>query len=153
MFTNLVLILTAAVLSYSSSEDCSTEDSPCGKFETLNTCSSPCAIPATCDFPYPSTTSDTCIERCDTVCECIPEYVKINENGPCIKTEDCPNKNRCGVNEVIGCVHCCEVTCLDLNKCDEVICPTVCIEGCTCRKGFVLDRPNGTCVPITQCSE
>ena len=92
-----------------------------------------------------------CILKCVEGCFCQDGYVR-DDNGDCILREDCPTTSSptCdGENfEYTLCGSYCPPSCDNLF--DFIICPSVCIEGCFCKTGYVLNT-NGECILPNEC--
>lgn len=115
----------------------------CSKAHEFYTdCGSAC--PISCAEPSITFCTDQCVQGCF----CEDGYVRdFNEN--CVLLEDCP-KIDCSENEVYsicganGCQNTCE------NPDMSQLCDGLCIPGCICAEGYVLDG-NGACVSLDQC--
>uniref|UniRef100_A0A182NIS5 TIL domain-containing protein n=1 Tax=Anopheles dirus TaxID=7168 RepID=A0A182NIS5_9DIPT len=120
----------------------------CGENAEYNECGTAC--PETCDTPFPNT--KLCINKCVPGCFCKDGYV-LNENGECILRcqSSClppPPPTECGENEVYSeCGTACRATC---DKPEPGICFDLCVEGCFCKEGYVLNE-NNECVLPCQC--
>jgi len=115
----------------------------CGLNQHYESCGTTC--PLTCDnYDDPPL---TCVQMCNPGCHCDEGYV--NDDGRCVKPEQCPQKV-CGENERYAeCGSACPLTCDNyLNP--PKICPAMCVSGCQCEKGFVKAR-DGRCVKPEEC--
>nr|QRN45218.1 zonadhesin-like 1 [Tineola bisselliella] len=108
------------------------------------------ACPASC-----SNYNNTCLActlQCVQGCFCKPDYV-LNENGDCIRPEDCPRD--CGVNEYWDW---CPPTCPPHQNCSVIwskfSCsgdnPDCCAPQCRCYDGYYRND-NGKCVTVKEC--
>ncbi|KAF5285388.1 hypothetical protein FQR65_LT13240 [Abscondita terminalis] len=90
-----------------------------------------------------------CPQACIEGCSCKKGYVWTENLTECIPDCDCPIK--CGPNQVFeqcsdnACKRTCE------NKDHQIICPAVCLEGCSCKQGYVWNEDLTTCIPIDSC--
>nr|WHN38850.1 Zon4A-L [Andraca theae] len=83
-------------------------------------------------------------------CICKEGYVW-NDKGICIPMKKCPS---CGgdPNAVSGCGNC-NLLCSNYDK-GPIMCPAICnINGCDCRKGYILDEITGKCVLPKDCTK
>ena len=90
-----------------------------------------------------------CILVCIAKCVCIDGYV-LDNNGNCILPTECSSdRTTCTEpnTEYTPCGSSCEPTCRFRRP---RICPTVCIEGCKCKKGYIRND-QGNCVHPVQC--
>lgn len=87
-------------------------------------------------------------------------YIRKSENSvECILEEQCPRiatpkpHRRCGrFAEWSDCASYCPPNCKDLQSPDPIMCPAVCVKGCTCIQGYIrrnLRDPN--CYPNSIC--
>ncbi|KAF5274493.1 hypothetical protein FQR65_LT16963 [Abscondita terminalis] len=90
-----------------------------------------------------------CPQACIEGCSCKKGYVWTENLTECIPDCDCPIK--CEPNQVFeqcsdnACKRTCE------NKDHQIICPAVCLEGCSCKQGYVWNEDLTTCIPIDSC--
>ncbi|CAH0674072.1 unnamed protein product [Spodoptera exigua] len=116
---------------------------------TLTLCPTPC--PSTCADPNAG--SRPCIEIClPEDCQCNPGYV-LNEDGKCIKPEDCGTPETCDgdPNAMFSeCPSPCQASCdnPDTNQ----PCIRKCLpSGCVCKPGFIRKKKNGECIKQSSC--
>ncbi|GIX68938.1 zonadhesin [Caerostris extrusa] len=110
--------------------------------EEFKECGSSC--PITCDnLAHPPT---TCSLPCTRGCFCKPGFVR-GPDGKCCLPSSCPIV--CGANEEFkDCGSGCPATCS--NSTTQRLCPSTCVKGCFCRKGFVRG-PTGKCIVPQSC--
>ncbi|XP_055949174.1 zonadhesin-like isoform X5 [Argiope bruennichi] len=90
-----------------------------------------------------------CIALCVPGCFCKQGLIR-NEQGECVKPEDCP-QNTCGEDEEYrDCGSACPPTCSDLGR--NQICTQQCVPGCFCREGLVRNE-EGECVEPEDCPQ
>ncbi|XP_035227821.1 zonadhesin-like, partial [Stegodyphus dumicola] len=110
----------------------------CGINEEYNNCGTAC--PATCSRPNP-----VCTKQCVRGCVCKKGYIR-NDNGICIRREQCPN-GICGKNEEYNdCGTACPPTCSNPDR----ICIDKCVSGCFCKKGYIRNDRH-VCIPRKDC--
>ncbi|KAF5294992.1 hypothetical protein FQA39_LY13302 [Lamprigera yunnana] len=118
----------------------------CRENQEWNKCGSPCK--KNCSN-YNDTTA--CTLPCHSGCFCKEGYVWNKHETECKPVTSCPNRNlKCEHNQVWeSCSdNACKTTCgnRDVHK----SCPT-CIEGCSCKPGFVWNDELTGCVPEREC--
>eukprot|EP00486_Rosalina_sp_Unknown_P002764 CAMPEP_0201577772 /NCGR_PEP_ID=MMETSP0190_2-20130828/24271_1 /ASSEMBLY_ACC=CAM_ASM_000263 /TAXON_ID=37353 /ORGANISM="Rosalina sp." /LENGTH=654 /DNA_ID=CAMNT_0048010147 /DNA_START=54 /DNA_END=2018 /DNA_ORIENTATION=- len=123
----------------------------CGDNEEYNECSSYC--PESCTRPSGFT---ACPAICGPArCECMDGYVR-NEFAECVLPDDCPTTMTptcLGENkEYDTCGSYCPKSCNNLLYFDTIACVDMCVEGCFCKDGYVLDI-EGNCVMEEDCDE
>ncbi|XP_078669843.1 zonadhesin-like [Branchiostoma floridae x Branchiostoma belcheri] len=112
----------------------------CPPHSTWDDCGSAC--PTTCDSLG---TNVICPEICVSGCACDGGYVL--NNGRCIPEEQC-GRTECPPHSTWDdCGLACPTTCDNLGT--DILCPRICIAGCACDDGYVLN--NGSCIPEEQC--
>jgi hypothetical protein len=92
-----------------------------------------------------------CTEQCVQGCFCNKGYVK-DRNGRCVRLSDCkPRKPRCYRPNTVYkfCGTRCPLTCSTLNH--PPPCTKECVQGCFCRRGYVLSHPRGRCIRKSRC--
>ncbi|XP_078588087.1 cysteine-rich motor neuron 1 protein-like isoform X2 [Branchiostoma floridae x Branchiostoma japonicum] len=112
----------------------------CPAHSTWNPCGSAC--PTTCETLG---TNVICPEICVPGCTCDDGYVL--NNGSCVLQDQCGETECPAHSSWDWCGLACPTTCENLGT--NVICPKICIAGCTCDDGHVLN--NGSCIPEDQC--
>ncbi|XP_078511484.1 mucin-6-like [Lissotriton helveticus] len=107
-----------------------------------STCVPPCR--RTCDDVAKLLDDKPCPTNCSAGCFCKPGYV-LNYN-QCMPEKNCT----CPENAEYSCRKC-ERTCEDVTRIGRPpkICPMICILGCECKQGYVLEA--GKCIPEAQC--
>ncbi|KAI8485102.1 hypothetical protein Bbelb_372080 [Branchiostoma belcheri] len=112
----------------------------CPAHSSWDRCGSAC--PTTCDSLG---TNVICPAVCVPGCACDGGYVL--NNGSCIPEEQC-GRTECPPHSTWDdCGSACPTTCDNLGT--DILCPRVCIAGCACDGGYVLN--NGSCIPEEQC--
>ncbi|KAB0800118.1 hypothetical protein PPYR_07998 [Photinus pyralis] len=89
-----------------------------------------------------------CDSECIPGCSCQPGFVWDSTRSHCISVEECP---KCGPDQVwekCSDNHC-KRTCINLIF--YMTCAPSCIEGCSCREGFVWTDEKTSCIPVEQC--
>ncbi|KAJ8732169.1 hypothetical protein PYW08_014899 [Mythimna loreyi] len=123
----------------------------CPKNEVYSTCINSDCGPQKCSqlgYPIPCRRIDPAF--CTKGCVCKEGYVR-DANGTCIPKEKCPS---CGddPNAVSGCGNNCGRLCSNYNSTEPIFCPEICnLNGCDCKKGFVLDESTGKCILPSKC--
>ncbi|RVE54612.1 hypothetical protein evm_000733 [Chilo suppressalis] len=107
----------------------------------------------TCAVPNPQNCPDAQPAKSNIDgCQCQRGYILSNENGKCIRIEECPENQGCNgdPNAVVKeCPSACPSTCSspDNNNCKRA-CASV---GCQCAPGYLRPDPDGKCIPVGQC--
>lgn len=99
-------------------------------------------------MPCPRTCNDTevCIEMCRPGCAC-PSVAPIDlGNNTCGTLQDC-SPEQCPSNQVFSDCGGCPITCSN----PTVICPMICLPGCTCPPELPILLENGTCATLADC--
>ncbi|XP_035220585.1 zonadhesin-like isoform X2 [Stegodyphus dumicola] len=123
-------------------EQCPKEEK-CGKDEVFSECGSAC--PPSCANKDKQT---PCTLQCVKGCFCKRGLVR-NENGQCVRPEECPKQEKCGKDEVYqDCGPACPLFCANKDK--PTPCTLQCVSGCFCKSGYIRND-NGLCIPIEQC--
>ncbi|CAH1105971.1 unnamed protein product [Psylliodes chrysocephalus] len=104
-------------------------------------------------------------QECKPGCVCNPGFILDPEEGRrCIPISQCPkidltsfkrDRDNCMVNShPLQCRSCCAPpTCVTKVIPNCQICPAICVPGCSCHPGFILDKPKGRCIRIDQCPQ
>ncbi|XP_065158674.1 zonadhesin-like [Atheta coriaria] len=88
-------------------------------------------------------------KNCKPGCACRDGYLE-NANGNCVLPADCDSKINCSgldPNSEFSLCGTCRRSCDDKSP----ICDAKCHIGCFCKKGYVLDKPDGKCIPEKSC--
>ncbi|XP_066276590.1 cysteine-rich motor neuron 1 protein-like isoform X1 [Branchiostoma lanceolatum] len=112
----------------------------CPAHSSWNQCGSAC--PTTCDNLG---TNVICPEVCVPSCTCDDGYVL--KDGNCILEDQCGGTECPAHSSWDPCGLACPTTCDNLGT--NILCPRICIAGCACDDGYVLN--NGSCIPEDQC--
>ncbi|KAK9872465.1 hypothetical protein WA026_017934 [Henosepilachna vigintioctopunctata] len=141
MLVNVVCILSiicVLVSTYSIPKICRRNEE---WVEKINLC------PPTCQSENPKCVINSLIHP--PGCQCLPGYKYLSDDSRvCVKSSDCPAKceqrhtewNHCGSKCPITCEHPYERGCF-----------LVCVQGCFCKKGYVLDETKNECVLLEHC--
>ncbi|XP_028133501.2 chymotrypsin inhibitor Ani s 6-like [Diabrotica virgifera virgifera] len=78
-----IMILCAFVIFVIVQIQC--QEDGCGPHERRVECKSCCKVP-TCQQKVPPKCNRICLQVCFPGCECLPGYIRLRENGPCVKT-------------------------------------------------------------------
>ncbi|XP_031339683.1 zonadhesin-like [Photinus pyralis] len=120
-------------------------DKLCGKNEELSNCANP-ACRKTCQNRGET---KVCAQICQKGCVCKDGYIWDEDRAECVLESECPEE--CGENEVF--MVCsdilCRTTCKNFGK--TVICPKICVPGCSCKPGFIWDELQRKCVRRSHC--
>ncbi|XP_048003668.1 zonadhesin-like isoform X3 [Leguminivora glycinivorella] len=123
--------------------------------EVWNPCPSACLRENCDDVNDQPTTCNTLVHNCDPRCICTEGHFR-NASGICVPAEECPNfqpKSCDDPNaERVECAPdpSCRSTCSTPNPSKP--CKLNCaIDNCVCKRGFVLSKKGGKCIPVNQC--
>ncbi|XP_050562712.1 zonadhesin-like isoform X4 [Spodoptera frugiperda] len=112
----------------------------------------PSACQATCDNPD---TNQPCVRKClPSGCVCKPGFIREKKNGKCIKQSSCPVDNGCNGDKNATETQCgsgCPITCVNRFKENNIVCPAVCLPGCSCKEGYIYTDVGGVCVKPEDC--
>lgn len=115
--------------------------------EYFDGCGSAC--PPFCNMPEGGV---ACTRNCVSGCFCKSGYVLESRfSKKCILEEDCPKPTtECGPNkEYTDCGTACPAYC---NEIENSFCIQLCVPGCFCKKGYVLESKNSTnCILTEDC--
>ncbi|XP_061704905.1 zonadhesin-like isoform X1 [Cydia pomonella] len=92
-------------------------------------------------------------DPCPGGCICRKGLLRRDGDGVCIPENECPINKPCSdpnaIRKRCASHESCRATCSVPNS---KICPRICIiNGCECKKGYVLSGPNGKCTKIENC--
>ncbi|XP_063367819.1 zonadhesin-like [Cydia amplana] len=116
--------------------------------EVAKDCGSYCEMRTCEDY---NRTDIACPAVCVRGCFCREGYVR-NAYGVCIHPKKCPSKPVClqEHEEYQSCGSSCPDNCANYKNPDR-ICTMQCVAGCNCKKGYVRNLKNGTCIKPEQC--
>lgn len=125
----------------------------CGRHEIYSTCGSACE--KSCDNLYDDI---VCMAVCVEGCFCQEGYVRNEKGGTCVPKSECAQKDKDSDHEkkCVGayqeyktCGTACPRTCqMELTGAVNT-CNKMCVKGCFCRSGYVLDEKR--CISIAEC--
>ncbi|KAL4707256.1 hypothetical protein ACJJTC_019794 [Scirpophaga incertulas] len=122
---------------------------PCKANEEWNSCPGACSSDSCEGVLNPPKVCETLVEHtCHPICWCKPGYGRDN-NDVCIPVENCQNLCCNGDPNAVIQENPIPVrsTCRTPNQ-DVKPGPKV---GCVCKDGYILDKANGSCIPVNNC--
>eukprot|EP00731_Ephydatia_muelleri_P031360 Em0022g874a len=124
-----------------SSDEAATAAKRCPKGKVFTSCL-PCAGTINCANPNPKVCPLVCIPGCT----CAAGTILNEKTGKCVKNCTVPVRSCPRGFVSTQCLSCGgrPLTCRD--KANGGFCPLVCVPGCDCPKGKVLDQTTGQCV-------